>query len=114
MKALVRDKEVYPETAWSPFTRNHLEWHCTAKPDGDGYALADNCPADAVGGDFDITVTANRLTATLNTRRYNARPKEECEATEPVIGTAISTVTETEADVPETIVVDGVTYTRSS
>ncbi len=89
MKALIRDTELYAETAWSPFTQNHLDWHATARPDGDGYALAEDAPADSIPADFDITatevttgegeeaVTVTRLTATLNTERYNARKAQE-------------------------------------
>lgn len=93
MKALIRENEIYRESTWSAFTRNHVEWHTTATPDGDGYALAEDCPSDAVASDFDIsgtevsttegegeeavTTTVTRLTATLNTERYNARLAQE-------------------------------------
>lgn len=88
MKALIRNKEIYPETQWSPFTINHLAWHRTANPDGDGYALAEDYPEDAKASDFDISQaehtegegeearTVIYLTATLNTDRYNARIQE--------------------------------------
>lgn len=90
MRALIRDNEIYTEDRWSPFTINHIEWHRTANPDGDGYALAENAPADAVAGDFDVSTevrtitdetgqerTVTLLTATLNADRYNARRAQE-------------------------------------
>lgn len=92
MRALIRDTEFYPETAWSPFTVNHIEWHRTARPDGDGYALAEDAPADAIAADFDISETVQTipaeeeggqertitlLTATLNRARYDARRAQE-------------------------------------
>lgn len=92
MKALIRDTEIYAETAWSPFTINHLAWCHTARPDGDGYALCEDTPADAIPSDFDISeteVTIQEATedtpaetvirrhATLNQERYNARKQQE-------------------------------------
>ena len=92
MKALIRDTEIYAETSWSPFTQNHLAWTHTARPDGDGYALCEDCPADAIPSDFDISeteVTIQEATedtpaetvirryAVLNQDRYNARKAQE-------------------------------------
>lgn len=96
MKALIRDSEIYAETSWSPFTQNHLAWCHTARPDGDGYALCEDCPADAIPSDFDISETEVpdtsapadedgtatvptilRRIATFNMERYNARKAQE-------------------------------------
>lgn len=97
MKALIRDSEIYAETSWSPFTQNHLAWCHTARPDGDGYALCEDCPvSDPEPQDFDITTievpdasapadedgtsvvpTITRRIATFNQERYNARKAQE-------------------------------------
>ena len=93
MRALIRDTEIYAETSWSPFTINHLDWCHTARPDGDGYALCEDCPEDAIPSDFDITSvslpdpsspeedppTVTRLIATFNQEKYDARKQEESE-----------------------------------
>ena len=92
MKSLIRDNEIYTETSWSPFTQNHLAWTYTARPDGDGYALCEDCPEDAIPSDFDISeteVTIQEATedtpaetvirrhATLNQERYTARQAQD-------------------------------------
>ena len=98
MKALIRDTEIYAETSWSPFTQNHLAWTYTARPDGDGYALCEDCPADAIPSDFDITEvqvpdvsapaeedgtaeipTVTRRVAVFSQERYNARKQQEAQ-----------------------------------
>ena len=42
MKALQRDTEIWPETAWTQWTYDHLEWLTTPRPDGDGYTMIEN------------------------------------------------------------------------
>lgn len=96
MKAFIRDTEIYTEPNWTPFTINHLDWTHTANPDGDGYALAYECPSDAIASDFDITsetvtigedegiegatyTVVTRLYATLNVERYTLRINEVSE-----------------------------------
>ena len=98
MKALIRDTEIYAETSWSPFTINHLAWCHTARPDGDGYALCEDAPADAIPSDFDITEvqvpdasapaeedgtaeipTVTRRVAVFSQERYNARKAQEAQ-----------------------------------
>ena len=41
MKALIRGDEVVLEP-WNDWTKNHLDWLTTARPDGDGYELVEN------------------------------------------------------------------------
>ena len=97
MKALIRDTEIYAETSWSPFTINHLAWCHTARPDGDGYALCEDCPVqDPEPADFDISTievpdasapadestevpTVTRRVAVFNQDRYNARKAQEAQ-----------------------------------
>ena len=99
MKALIRDTEIYAETSWSPFTQNHLAWSHTARPDGDGYALCEDCPvSDPEPADFDITEvqvpdasapadedgtaevpTILRRIATFSMERYTARKAQEAQ-----------------------------------
>lgn len=107
MKALIRNTEVYKETEWSPFTANHLEWKRAANPDGDGYALAENCPKDAMAQDFDIVFKNGVGTATLNTSRYNARL-----AGETAEETATVTVDEEIVVDNDVVIINGVEYTK--
>ena len=41
MKALIRGKEVIPEP-WDKWTKDHIKWLTTARPDGDGYKLVED------------------------------------------------------------------------
>lgn len=98
MKALVRDNEIITEPfpAW---VEGHLLWIATARPDGDGYALCEDCPvSDPEPADFDITEvqvpdtsapaeedgtaevpTIVRRIATFNQERYTARKAQEAQ-----------------------------------
>lgn len=42
MKALIRGDEVIPETDWTKWIIDHLEWMTTPRPDGDGYTLIED------------------------------------------------------------------------
>ena len=42
MKALIRDTEIILEIDWTKWIKDHLEWLCTPRPDGDGYTLIEN------------------------------------------------------------------------
>ena len=46
MKALIRDTETWPETAWTQWTYEHLKWLTTPRPDGDGYTLIEDYQED--------------------------------------------------------------------
>ena len=87
MKALVRDEEIICEP-WSQWVEDHLVWLTTARPNGDGYALCEDCSVpDPEPQDFDITSvslpdpsspeeepsTITRLIATFNKEKYDAR-----------------------------------------
>lgn len=92
MKALIRDTEILTEPfpAW---VQGHLLWTATARPDGDGYALCEDCPVgDPEPQDFDITEvqvpdasapadeeapTILRRIATFSMERYTARKQQE-------------------------------------
>lgn len=98
MKALIRDTEIITEPfpAW---VQSHLLWMATARPDGDGYALCEDCPVpDPEPEDFDISAievpdasapadedgtaavpTITRRIATLNMEKYNARKAQEAQ-----------------------------------
>lgn len=45
MKALIRGDEVIVEP-FDPWIQDHIEWMCTARPDGNGYSLVNVEPAD--------------------------------------------------------------------
>ena len=97
MKALIRNAgETVLETSgiegidWTTGAPLTNESWC-----GGAYALADDCPEDAVPGDFDITPvtvtiteasedqpaeTVTRLRAVLNQARYDARKAAEASA----------------------------------
>ena len=92
MKALIRDTEIITEPfpAW---VQGHLLWMQTARPDGDGYALCEDCPVpNPEPQDFDITTievpdasapadeevpTILRRIATFSMERYTARKQQE-------------------------------------
>ena len=98
MKALIRDNEIMTEPfpAW---VQSHLLWTATARPNGDGYALCEDCPVqDPEPQDFDITEvqvpdasapaeddgtaeipTVARRVATFSQERYNARKAQEAQ-----------------------------------
>ena len=98
MKALIRDTEILTEPfpAW---VQGHLAWCHTARPDGDGYALCEDCPVpDPEPADFDITEvqvpdasapaeedgtavvpTIVRRIATFNMEKYTARKQQEAQ-----------------------------------
>ena len=42
MKALVRDKEILPESEWTPWTYDHLDWLTAPRPHGDGYEIVED------------------------------------------------------------------------
>lgn len=42
MKALIRDDEVWSEDNWTQWTRDHIDWLTTARPEGDGYRLVND------------------------------------------------------------------------
>ena len=42
MKALIRDAEVIPETEWTPWIIEHLDWLTTPRFNGDGYTLVED------------------------------------------------------------------------
>ena len=138
MRALIRDTEIYAETSWSPFIQNHLAWSHTARPDGDGYALCEDCPvSDPEPADFDITETevpdtsapadldgtsavptVVRRIATFNRAKYDARKAEEsADDTEPAPAPEMPAEgtegAQADESAPDTIIIDGVTYTRS-
>lgn len=49
MKALIRDTEIIPETNWTKWIKEHLEWLCTPRPNGDGYTLIEDYqPEDVI------------------------------------------------------------------
>lgn len=98
MKALIRDNEIITEP-FPKWIEEHILWIATARPDGDGYALCEDCPVpDPEPQDFDITTievpdtsapadedgtatvpTVVRRIATFNQERYNARKQEEAQ-----------------------------------
>lgn len=41
MKALIREGEIIPEP-WDQWTKDHLEWLITPRPNGDGYELMED------------------------------------------------------------------------
>jgi len=84
VKALIRNGEVYTEDRWSSFTRTHLAWMCGQEKDENGSLLPGN----------GWTLVDNYVPPT----------DTEAESYD---------VAETAED-PDTIVIDGVTYTRSS
>ena len=92
MKALIRDTEIITEP-FPEWVQGHLLWMATAHPDGDGYALCEDCPVgDPEPQDFDITEvqvpdasapedeevpTILRRIATFNQDKYNQRKAQE-------------------------------------
>lgn len=114
MKAIVREKEIIPEP-FSDWIEQHLDWMTTARPDGDNYALCEDCPVtDPEPQDFDISTievpdtnapaeedgtaeapTITRLVAVFNTARYEAR-----KAQEPAQGNEAPQAEEVPAEVP--------------
>ena len=46
MKALVREPEIIPETEWTPWIIDHLDWMITPRPNGDGYTLIEDYDLD--------------------------------------------------------------------
>lgn len=98
MKALIRDTEIITEPfpAW---VQGHLPWMVTARPDGDDYALCEDCPVqDPEPADFDISTievpdasapaeedgtatvpTVTRRVAVFSQDRYNARKAQEAQ-----------------------------------
>ena len=38
----VTDFEIWPESKWTQWTYDHLEWLTTPRPDGDGYTLIED------------------------------------------------------------------------
>ena len=98
MKALIRDTEIITEPfpAW---IEEHLLWMATARPNGDGYALCEDCPvSDPEPEDFDITTievpdasapadedgtdevpAIVRRIATFNMEKYTARKQQEAQ-----------------------------------
>ena len=42
MRALIRNAEILPESSWSEWTVDHLDWLTTPRPDGDGYELVED------------------------------------------------------------------------
>ena len=96
MKTLIRDSEIITEPfpAW---VQDHLLWTATARPNGDGYALCEDCPvSDPEPQDFDISEvqvpdasapadedgtavvpTILRRIATFNQDKYNQRKAQE-------------------------------------
>lgn len=42
MKALIRGDEIITEP-FDQWTQEHLDWLTTARPDGDGYKLVEDC-----------------------------------------------------------------------
>lgn len=98
MKALIRDKEIITEP-FPTWVQSHLLWTATARPDGDGYALCEDCPvSDSEPADFDISTievpdasapaeedgtaeipTVTRRVAVFNQDRYNQRKAQEAQ-----------------------------------
>ena len=48
MKALIRGDEVWSEDSWTQWTRDHIDWLTTARPEGDGYRLVNDYTEDSV------------------------------------------------------------------
>ena len=48
MKALIRGNEIWPEDRWTQWTRDHIDWLTTARPEGDGYTLINDYTEDSV------------------------------------------------------------------
>ena len=92
MKALIRDSEIITEP-FPEWVQGHLLWMQTARPNGDGYALCEDCPVpDPEPQDFDISEvqvpdasapsdeeapTILRRIATFSMERYTARKQQE-------------------------------------
>ena len=127
MRALIRNQEIYAESNWSEFTRTHLDWHTTIPPGGDGYALAEDAPADSIPSDFDImeyydtireatedepAEVVTRRQAILNTARYEARKARDGAEDAPAPETPAEGADGAE-EPPSTIIIDGVEYTRA-
>lgn len=132
MRALIRNQEIYAESNWSEFTKTHLDWHTTIPPGGDGYALAEDAPEDAIPSDFDITTievpdtaapaeedgtaevpTVTRRVAVFNTARYEARKAQDGAEDVPAPETPAEGGEGASGEPPDTIIIDGVEYTRA-
>lgn len=42
MKALIREDEIWTEETWTQWTRDHIGWLTTVRPEGDGYTLVND------------------------------------------------------------------------
>ena len=47
MKALIREDEIWSEETWTQWTRDHIGWLTTARPEGDGYTLVNDYTEDS-------------------------------------------------------------------
>ena len=104
MRALIRGREEYVETAWSGYVRAHLDMMHTQEPAGCGYALAEEY---IEGYEWIISVRDGKLYAsrgnpkledTANPNEASVTETSGSEATEPTltIGTKTYTMSELE------------------